>query len=153
MTLRCFWKCQCVDRRKPALRQKGVAVTGVFPRTLTIQASVTDLQPLVMCTANGQSSIALGGDARIKFVLPTVLLDLTSGARQRYSSDSQTMGGTSVIVLIWREASWLPVIYNALVMCVHNMRSWTIVLLWQAFFNESVIRTFLLTTYLLGACH
>jgi hypothetical protein len=75
-------------------------MTDVFSRTLTIKASVTDLQPLVMCTADGQSCIALGGDARIKFVLLAVLLDLTSGARRRYSSDSQTMGGMSVMVLI-----------------------------------------------------
>jgi hypothetical protein len=65
-----------------------------------IQASIADLQPLVLCIANGQSSIVLGGDARIKFVLSTVLLDLTSGARRRYSSDSQTIGGTSAMVLI-----------------------------------------------------
>jgi hypothetical protein len=82
------------------LRQKGLAVMGVFSRTLTIEASITDLQPLVVCTADGQSCIALGGDARIKFVLSAVLLDLTSSARRRYSSDSQTMGGTSVMVVI-----------------------------------------------------
>jgi hypothetical protein len=72
----------------------------MFSRTLTIEASVDDLQPLVMCTADGQSCIALVGDAQIKFILSAVLLDLTSGARRRYSSDSQTMGGTSVMVLI-----------------------------------------------------
>jgi hypothetical protein len=67
---------------------------GVFSRTLAIDASVADLQPMVMCTADGQSCIALGGDAQIEFVLLAVLLDLTSGARRRYSSD------TSVMVLI-----------------------------------------------------
>jgi hypothetical protein len=40
---------------------------GVFSRTLTIQVSVADLQLLVMCTADGQSCIALGGDAQIYF--------------------------------------------------------------------------------------
>jgi hypothetical protein len=64
------------------LRQKGLAVTNVFSYTLSIEASIADLQPLVMCTADGQSCIALGGDARIKFVLSTVLLDLTSGGRR-----------------------------------------------------------------------
>jgi hypothetical protein len=83
-----------------SLRQKGLAVTGVFSRTLTIEASIADLQPLIMCTTDGQSCISLGGDARIKFVLLAVLLDLMSDARQRYSSDSQTMCGTSVMVLI-----------------------------------------------------
>jgi hypothetical protein len=73
---------------------------GVFSRTLAIDASVADLQPMVMCTADGQSCIALGGDAQIEFVLLAVLLDLTSGARRRYSSDSQIMGDTSVMVLI-----------------------------------------------------
>jgi hypothetical protein len=73
---------------------------GMFSRTLTIEASVADLQPMVMCTTDSQSYIALGGDAWIKFVLSAVLLDLTSGARRRYSSDSQTMGGTLVMVLI-----------------------------------------------------
>jgi hypothetical protein len=82
------------------LHQKGLAVTVVFSRTMTIEASVVDLQPLVMCTADGQSCIALGGDTPIKFVLSAVLLDLTSGTRRRYSSDMQTMGGTSVMVLI-----------------------------------------------------
>jgi hypothetical protein len=73
---------------------------GVFSRTLTIEASVTDLQPLVMSTVGGQSCTALGGDAWIKFVLLVVLLDPTSGAIQRHSSGSQTMGGMSVVVLI-----------------------------------------------------
>jgi hypothetical protein len=36
------------------LRQKGLVVMGVFSRTLMIEAFVTDLQSLVMCTANGQ---------------------------------------------------------------------------------------------------
>jgi hypothetical protein len=31
-----------------ALRQKGLPVTGVFSRALTIEASVANLQPLVM---------------------------------------------------------------------------------------------------------
>jgi hypothetical protein len=44
---------------------------GVFSRKLTIQASVAVFQPLVMYTANSQSSIALGGDARIYFHLST----------------------------------------------------------------------------------
>jgi hypothetical protein len=73
---------------------------GVFSRTLAINVSVANLQPMVMCTADGQSCIALGGDARIEFVLLAVLLDLMSGARRRYSSDSQIMGDTSVMVLI-----------------------------------------------------
>jgi hypothetical protein len=73
---------------------------GMFSCTLTIEASIADLQPLIMCTTDGQSCIALGGDTRIKFVLSVVLLDLMSGARRRYSSDSQTMGGTLVTVLI-----------------------------------------------------
>jgi hypothetical protein len=60
------------------LHQKGLAVTGIFSRTMTIEASIVDLQPLVMCTTDGQSCIALSGDARIKFVLSAVLLDLTS---------------------------------------------------------------------------
>jgi hypothetical protein len=73
----------------------------MFFRTLAIEASIADLQPLVMCTADDQSFIALGDDARIKFVLLVVLLNLTSDARRRYYSDSQTMGGTSsVLVLI-----------------------------------------------------
>jgi hypothetical protein len=46
---------------------------GVFSPTLIIEASVTDLQPLVMCTTDGQSCIALGGDARIKFRLSAVV--------------------------------------------------------------------------------
>jgi hypothetical protein len=83
-----------------ALRLKCLALTDVFSHALTIEVSVVDLQPLVMCTANGQSCIALGSDVRIKFVLLAVLLNLTSGARWRYSSDSQTMGDTSVMVLI-----------------------------------------------------
>jgi hypothetical protein len=56
-----------------ALRQKGLAVTDVFSRTLMIEAPVADLQLLVMCTANGQSCIALGGDAWIKFRLSAVV--------------------------------------------------------------------------------
>jgi hypothetical protein len=40
-------------------------VTSVFSRTLTIEASVADLQPLVMCTADGQSCIAIGDDSWI----------------------------------------------------------------------------------------
>jgi hypothetical protein len=64
------------------LCQKGLAVTCVFSHTLTIEASVADLQPLVMCTANGLSCIALGGDDRIKFILLAVLLDLMNGARR-----------------------------------------------------------------------
>jgi hypothetical protein len=71
-----------------------------FSLTLTIEASVADLQPLVMCTADGQSCIALGGDARRKFVLLAVFLNLMSSARRRYSSDPQTLGGMSVLVLI-----------------------------------------------------
>jgi hypothetical protein len=47
----------------------------------------------------------------------------------------------------------LPVICNASVTCVRNMRPWTVVLLWRAFFNESIIRTFSLTAYLLWAYH
>jgi hypothetical protein len=61
--------------------KKGLGVTGVFSHTLMIKAFVADLQPLVMCTADGQSCIALGGDARLNFVLSAVLLDLMSGAR------------------------------------------------------------------------
>jgi hypothetical protein len=51
---------------------------GRIFRTMTIEASIVDLRPLVMCTSDGRSCIALGGDARIKFVLSAVLLDLTS---------------------------------------------------------------------------
>jgi hypothetical protein len=72
----------------------------VFSRTLTIEASIADLRPLVMCTDGGQSCKALGSDAWLKLVLLVVLLDLTSGPIQRHSSGSQTMGGMSVVVLI-----------------------------------------------------
>jgi hypothetical protein len=82
------------------LCQKDLAVTGVFSHALTIKTPIGDLQPHVMCSADGQSCIALAGDVRIKFVLSMVLLDMMSGARQQYSSNSQTMGGTSVVVLI-----------------------------------------------------
>jgi hypothetical protein len=34
------------------VRQKGLAVTGVFSPTLMIEASIADLQPLVMCIAD-----------------------------------------------------------------------------------------------------
>jgi hypothetical protein len=37
-----------------SLCQKGLAVAGIFSYTLTIEASVVDLQPLLMCTADGQ---------------------------------------------------------------------------------------------------
>jgi hypothetical protein len=61
MTLGLF--CDGWWRNRKSLRQKGLAVTGVFSPTLTIEASVTDLKPLVMCNTDGQSCIALGGDA------------------------------------------------------------------------------------------
>jgi hypothetical protein len=37
-----------------SLCQKGLVVAGMFSRILTIEASVADLQPLVMCTADSQ---------------------------------------------------------------------------------------------------
>jgi hypothetical protein len=46
---------------------------GVFSPTLMIEASVADLQPLVMYTADDQSCIALGGDAQIKFRLSVLV--------------------------------------------------------------------------------
>jgi hypothetical protein len=45
----------------------------VFFRTLTMEAFVADLQPLVMYTADSYSCIALGGDARIKIHLSVVV--------------------------------------------------------------------------------
>jgi hypothetical protein len=48
---RCSRKAQFLQG---PLRQKGLVVTGVFSRTLTNKASIGDLQPLVMYTADGQ---------------------------------------------------------------------------------------------------
>jgi hypothetical protein len=63
----------CVSGMFLTVRQKGLAVMSVFSRTLMIEASIANLQPRVMCTADGQSCIALGGDARIKICLSAVV--------------------------------------------------------------------------------
>jgi hypothetical protein len=42
-----------ISRGGGALRQKGLAATGMFFPTLMVEAFVADLQPLVMCTADG----------------------------------------------------------------------------------------------------
>jgi hypothetical protein len=39
----------------------------MFSCILTIKASIANLQALVMCTTDGQSCIAVGGDAKIFF--------------------------------------------------------------------------------------
>jgi hypothetical protein len=75
------------------LRQKGLAVTGVFSCTLTIQANAGDNYPLVIETADGLSCI-------VPFVCELKVLYLTSGARQRHSSGVQTMICVSGMFLI-----------------------------------------------------
>jgi hypothetical protein len=46
------------------LRQKDLAVTDVVSDTLTIEAFVTDIHPLVTAIADGPSCIIIAGDAR-----------------------------------------------------------------------------------------
>jgi hypothetical protein len=46
---------------------------GVFSHTVMMEASVADLQPLVMCIVDGQSCLALGSDARIKLWLSAIV--------------------------------------------------------------------------------